>query len=94
MSDTDPAIDETDSATPPPAPAAGEETLGSADGADPALEKPTEEWVTGDDPMTPAQKSYLDSLARQAKEEISADLTKAEASEQIERLRAKTGQSD
>ena len=42
--------------------------------------------MTGDEPMTGPQRSYLDNLARQAGEEISADLTKAEASEHIERL--------
>ncbi|CAN5404892.1 DUF3072 domain-containing protein [soil metagenome] len=49
------------------------------------------DWVTGDEPMTGAQRSYLDTLAREAGEEISADITKAEASEQIERLQEKTG---
>jgi hypothetical protein len=49
------------------------------------------DWVTGDEPMTGAQRSYLDTLAREAGEEISADLTKAEASEHIERLQEKTG---
>ena len=47
--------------------------------------------VTGDQPATDAQKSYLDSLARQAGEQIPADLTKAEASEHIDRLQAATG---
>lgn len=37
--------------------------------------------------MTEAQRSYLDTLARQAGEELPADLTKAEASEHIDRLR-------
>ena len=54
-------------------------------------EKPTEDWVPGDEPMTGPQRSYLDNLARQAGEEIPADINKAEASEHIERLRAKTG---
>lgn len=54
-------------------------------------EKDPSTWVTGDEPATGAQKSYLDTLARQAGEEISADLTKAEASEHIERLQEKTG---
>jgi hypothetical protein len=53
--------------------------------------KDPSDWVTGDEPMTGAQRSYLDTLAREAGEEISADLTKAEASEQIERLQEKTG---
>jgi Protein of unknown function (DUF3072) len=55
--------------------------------ADGAVKDP-DDWVTGDEPMTAAQRSYLDTLAREAGEEISADLTKAEASEHIERLQA------
>ena len=50
-----------------------------------------DDWVTGDEPMTPAQRSYLDTLARQAGEQLPADLTKAEASEHIERLQQATG---
>jgi hypothetical protein len=54
-------------------------------------EKDPEDWVTGDEPMTGAQRSYLDTLAREAGEQVSADLTKAEASEHIERLQGRTG---
>ena len=54
-------------------------------------EKDPGEWVTGDEPMTGAQRSYLDTLAREAGETLSAELTKAEASEHIERLQARTG---
>lgn len=43
--------------------------------------------------MTAPQRSYLDTLAREAGEEIPADLSKAEASEQIERLQNETGRS-
>lgn len=53
--------------------------------------KDPEQWVTGDEPITGPQRSYLDTLAREAGEEISADLTKAEASEEIDRLQKKTG---
>ena len=53
--------------------------------------KDPDSWVTGDEPMTGAQRSYLDTLAREAGEQLSPDLTKAEASEQIDRLQAKTG---
>lgn len=65
-----------------------EETIGAtgATGDDPSLEKDPEDWVSGDDPMTASQKSYLDTLARQAGETLPADLTKAQASEHIERL--------
>ena len=68
------------------------ETLGAATpGANDALEKDPSDWVSGGDPITPSQKSYLDTLARQAGEELSADMTKGEASEHIERLRQQTG---
>jgi len=67
------------------------EVLGGSGSGDPSLEKDPSEWVTGGDPITAAQKSYLDTLARQAGEEIPADITKGEASEQIERLRKETG---
>ena len=52
--------------------------------------KDPQEWATGDEPMTGAQRSYLDTLAREAGEEISADLTKAEASEHIDRLQSRS----
>jgi hypothetical protein len=48
-------------------------------------------WVTGSEPMTGAQASYLDTLARQAGEQLPADLNKAQASEHIDRLQNKTG---
>ncbi|MDL9946471.1 DUF3072 domain-containing protein [Gordonia sp. ABSL11-1] len=66
-----------------------EDILGA--GAGNTTEKDPEDWVTGDEPMTGAQRSYLDTLARDAGETISADLTKAQASEEIERLQAKSG---
>ena len=53
--------------------------------------KDPEEWVTGDEPMTGAQDSYLHTLAREAGENVQEDLTKAEASEKIEELQRKTG---
>jgi hypothetical protein len=56
-----------------------------------STEKDPEDWVTGDEPMTGAQRSYLDTLAREAGEQLSPDLTKAEASEHIDRLQDKTG---
>src|ERR687897_1531835 len=67
------------------------ETLGASTPGNDALEKDPSDWVSGDDPITPSQKSYLDTLARQAGEELPADMTKAEASQHIGRLRAQTG---
>jgi Protein of unknown function (DUF3072) len=53
--------------------------------------KEPEDWVTGDEPMTGAQDSYLHTLAREAGEEVEEDLTKAETSEKIDELQEKTG---
>jgi Protein of unknown function (DUF3072) len=53
--------------------------------------KPTEEWVTGDEPMTGPQHSYLQTLAREAGREVPESLTKAQASELIEELQGTTG---
>jgi hypothetical protein len=52
-------------------------------------EKPPEEWVTGDEPMTGAQASYLKTLSEQLgrAKAFSEDLTKAEASKRIEALK-------
>ncbi len=66
------------------------ETLGSATPqTESQLDKNPADWVTGEEPMTASQRSYLDTLASQAGEEIPADLTKAQASEHIDRLQAK-----
>src|SRR5262245_38535951 len=51
----------------------------------------SEEWVTGEEPTTGAQDSYLHTLAREAGEQVKEDLTKAEAFEKIEELQEKTG---
>ncbi len=53
--------------------------------------KDPEEWVTGDEPMTGPQESYLSTLAQEAGEEPPSDLTKAEASKRIEELQERTG---
>ena len=56
-----------------------------------SAEKPTDQWVTGDEPMTGPQASYLETLAREAGEEVPEGLTKAQASELIDRLQGVTG---
>lgn len=53
--------------------------------------KDPDEWKTGDEPMTGAQRSYLETLAREASQPAESDLTKAEASKKIEELQEKTG---
>ncbi len=55
------------------------------------VEKDPAEWVTGDEPMTGAQASYLKTLSDQAGEPFDETLTKAEASKRIEELQDKTG---
>lgn len=57
----------------------------------PNPEKPVEQWVTGGEPMTGPQASYLKTLGQEAGEEVEENLTKAEASQKIEELQAKTG---
>jgi hypothetical protein len=54
-------------------------------------EKDPSDWVTGDEPMTGAQASYLKTLSEEAGEEFDDRLTKAEASEKIDALQEKTG---
>jgi hypothetical protein len=55
--------------------------------------KDPDDWTTGEEPMTGAQESYLNTLASEAGEEIEPDLTKAEASKRIDELQEKTGRS-
>ncbi|BBX47256.1 DUF3072 domain-containing protein [Mycobacterium cookii] len=54
-------------------------------------EKDTADWVTGDEPMTGPQRSYLHTLGQEAGREVPDDLTKAEASDLIEDLQQSTG---
>ncbi len=54
-------------------------------------EKDPEEWVTGDEPMTGAQASYLKTLSQEANEEFDESLSKAQASKRIDELQEKTG---
>ena len=55
--------------------------------------KDPDEWVSGDDPMTGAQASYLKTLCEQAgaPEMFDANLTKAQASKLIDEMREKAG---
>jgi uncharacterized damage-inducible protein DinB len=54
-------------------------------------EKDPNEWMTGDEPMTGAQASYLKTLSQEAGEPFDESLTKAEASRRIDELQRKTG---
>jgi hypothetical protein len=58
--------------------------------AQPAVQRDPDEWKTGDEPMTDAQRSYLETLCRETNEEFDDTLTKAEASKRIDELRARS----
>jgi hypothetical protein len=54
-------------------------------------QKDPDDWVSGDDPMTGAQASYLKTLCEQAgtPDVFNENLTKAEASKLIDEMREK-----
>ena len=56
-------------------------------------QKDPDDWVSGDDPMTGAQASYLKTLCEQAgmPELFNEILTKAEASKLIDEMRQQAG---
>jgi hypothetical protein len=56
-------------------------------------QKDPDEWLSGDDPMTGAQASYLKTLCEQAgtPEAFNDNLTKAEASKLIDEMRQQAG---
>jgi hypothetical protein len=55
------------------------------------MAKDPDDWVSGDEPMTGAQASYLKTLSEEAQEPeaFSEHLSKAEASKRIDALKAK-----
>jgi Protein of unknown function (DUF3072) len=60
----------------------------------PAMQNPDkdpEDWTTGNEPMTGPQRSYLQTLCREAGEQVNENLSKAEASKKIDELQEKTG---
>lgn len=67
------------------------ETDPAAEGPQGSPEKDPSEWVTGDEPMTGPQASYLETLSREAGEEFDPTMTKAQASERIDQLQERTG---
>ena len=56
-------------------------------------QKDPDNWTTGDEEMTGAQRSYLHTLAQEAGEDPDQydTLTKAEASKKIDELQGETG---
>ncbi len=72
-----------------------EEREGSEGRNEPAqssnTQKNPDEWTTGEEPMTGAQASYLQTLSQEANEPFDPNLTKAQASKRIDELQQKTG---
>ena len=60
------------------------------DTAESAVQLDPDEWKTGDEPMTDAQRSYLHTLCRETGEEFDGSISKAEASKRIEELRERS----
>jgi hypothetical protein len=56
--------------------------------------KDPDQWTTGDEPMTGAQASYLQTLSEEAGEEFEPELSKAEASRKIDALKEQTGRGE
>jgi len=56
----------------------------------PALQRNPDEWKTGDEPMTDAQRSYLETLCRETGEAFDDTLSKADASKRIDELRERS----
>lgn len=55
-------------------------------------QKDPDQWVSGDEPMTGAQASYLTTLCEEAGEALPPqNLTKAEASKRIDALKDRLG---
>ena len=57
---------------------------------DSALQRNPDEWKTGDEPMTDAQRSYLETLCRETGEQFNESLSKADASKRIDELRQRS----
>ena len=75
----------------------GDFLLMTRDEPTPAMQNPEkdpEDWTTGDEPMTGPQRSYLQTLCREAGEQFDETLSKAEASKKIEELQRKTGRGE
>jgi hypothetical protein len=60
------------------------------DNAEPGLQRDPDEWKTGDEPMTAAQRSYLKTLCHDTGETFDPEMSKAEASKRIDELRERS----
>jgi Protein of unknown function (DUF3072) len=59
-----------------------------------AAAKDPDQWVTGDEPATAAQLSYLQTLATESDAELPAELSKADASRLIDELQDRSPRVD
>jgi hypothetical protein len=57
---------------------------------DAGLQRDPDEWKTGDEPMTAAQRSYLETLCNETGERFDDALSKADASKLIDELRQRS----
>lgn len=73
--------------------ASAEGQAASSDSAVSPTVKAPDNWITGDEPMTAAQRSYLHTLSQEAGEPLDENLTKARASQRIDELRRKIGRA-
>ena len=64
--------------------------MSTQDNASAGLQRNPDDWKTGDEPMTAAQRSYLETLCNDTGETFNEDLSKAEASKLIDELRARS----
>ena len=64
--------------------------MSTQDTTQPGLQRDPDEWKTGDEPMTAAQRSYLETLCTDTGETFEENLTKAEASKMIDELRQRS----
>jgi hypothetical protein len=60
------------------------------DTTQPGLQRDPDEWKTGDEPMTAAQRSYLETLCNDTGETFDENLSKADASKMIDELRQRS----
>ena len=64
--------------------------MATQDTTQPGLQRDPDEWKTGDEPMTAAQRSYLETLCNDTGETFDGNLSKADASKMIDELRQRS----
>ena len=65
-------------------------SMSTQETAQQGLQRDPDDWKTGDEPMTAAQRSYLETLSHDTGETFNENLTKAEASKMIDELRQRS----